>query len=460
MPEQIIGHFKNFLKRPLQQRALNKKKAAQYIYPIKISEVSNASKNIFYCPEIQFLWKKESEKLFFHSLGRINSEKVFGFNKLIFSKEAFNSLKMEISFSEQLNTYSKFPLFCGNAEFAPFSNDSIWGDYCNIDWFMPKLTIFKDNEAAFLIYNFPLEQPENEILKEFEEYISLCFTPQSEKNNNNLSLFNRRNLENEVWNNLVNKALEEIRCKSFNKVVLSRKTEFDIKGALNIDLLLEIAAKYPECITFLNKINSSIFFGVTPERLLKISGGYIETESLAGSIKRSLSLEEDALLSEQLLTSGKNLLEQQFVTDYIMDILNKYTDEISFNGGPELIKLKNIQHLKTIIKGRLKENKFFFDLVKELQPTPAVCGFPKNKAFDFILKNEGYDRGLYSGITGWFNLEEEGEFAVAIRSALINENKLFAFTGCGIVEGSDAKSEYEETEIKLKPILSIFGHEN
>jgi menaquinone-specific isochorismate synthase len=125
-----------------------------------------------------------------------------------------------------------------------------------------------------------------------------------------------------------------------------------------------------------------------------------------------------------------------------------------------LVKLENIQHLKTKFEGVLFKDKFFFDLINELQPTPAVCGFPKEEAYKFILENETYERGLYSGITGWFNLYDEGEMAVAIRSALIKGNKLHAFAGCGIVEGSDPVAEYEETEIKLKPIFSIFGYEN
>ncbi|MBA4316993.1 MAG: hypothetical protein C0412_01190 [Flavobacterium sp.] len=460
MPEQVIDHFKDFLKKSLLQNASYKKKGARFIYPIKISEVNNASKNIFFKPEIQFLWKKPSESLFFHSLGRINLEKVFGFNQLIFSKETFNCLKVEIVTSEQLCTSGKLPLFCGNAQFAPFSNNSIWKDYSNIDWYMPKLTLFKDGNEAFLIYNFSLSTPENEILEEFIQFSTIFLPAGQNKKNGKLVLLNRFDLDETVWKNLVDNSLYEIKKKSFHKVVLSRIAECTFEGDFDLDLLSAISGKYPECITFLNKKGNSIFFGVTPERLLKISNGIIETESLAGSIKRSDSLEEDALLSERLLTSNKNLLEQQLVTDYIMTVLDKYTEDISFNGEPELVKLENIQHLKTKIKGKLKKDKFFFDLVNELQPTPAVCGFPKNEAFDFILQNEGYDRGLYSGITGWFNLDDEGEFAVAIRSALIKEQRLYAFTGCGIVEGSDAKSEFEETEIKLKPIFSIFEYEN
>jgi menaquinone-specific isochorismate synthase len=311
-----------------------------------------------------------------------------------------------------------------------------------------------------LVYNFSLENEKKDILDEFSRFWKIISSSEEKTTHSRAFLGTRKDLDRQVWKDLVDNALFNIGNKTFSKVVLSRKTEFDFNGGFDIDRLYHIAEKYSDCITFFNKQKDSVFFGISPERLLKISDGIVETESLAGSIKRSRSSQEDYLLSEELLNSGKNLHEQKLVTDYITAILEKYTENIAFNGTPELVKLENIQHLKTHFKARLKKDKFFFDLIRELHPTPAVCGFPKEAALDFILKNEGYERGLYSGIAGWFNLFEEGEFAVAIRSALINKKKLYAFSGCGIVKGSDAESEYEETEIKLKPILTVFGDEN
>ncbi len=77
-----------------------------------------------------------------------------------------------------------------------------------------------------------------------------------------------------------------------------------------------------------------------------------------------------------------------------------------------------------------------------------------------LKKIEDYQRGLYSGLIGYFNLHDEGEFVVGIRSALLHENKLFAYAGCGIVEGSDPENEFEETDLKLKAILSFFNEKN
>ncbi|MGE5438824.1 MAG: chorismate-binding protein, partial [Bacteroidota bacterium] len=101
-----------------------------------------------------------------------------------------------------------------------------------------------------------------------------------------------------------------------------------------------------------------------------------------------------------------------------------------------------------------------FAIMEGLHPTPAVCGVPQADAMNVIKKMEDYHRGMYAGIVGWFNFKKEGEFAVAIRSALLKGRKLYAFAGGGIVEGSDPAAEYKETELKLKPILALFDNEN
>ncbi|MDX1701849.1 MAG: chorismate-binding protein, partial [Melioribacteraceae bacterium] len=107
----------------------------------------------------------------------------------------------------------------------------------------------------------------------------------------------------------------------------------------------------------------------------------------------------------------------------------------------------------------LKEDFSVFDLLMKVHPTPAIGGDPWKVAKDFILEIEPHDRGLYSGNIGWFNFNGNGEFAVGIRTALITRNHLYAYAGCGIVEGSEAEAEFDESEIKLKPILSLFSEE-
>lgn len=456
MQIHLLKEFQKFL----DSLTGNKCRMGQFIFPVDRETIVNGSKNIFFSPDSQFFWLQPKENLLFHSIGRIDSEKVFGLKQLFPNKETFDHLKSEIISNKDLGVLKNTPLFFGNVKFHQFSNNSIWDGPFNLNWFIPKQFLMLDNTDCKMVYNFSTEFSKNLILDEFNSFLDKIFSPSPLPPPQKCKILNRKELSLRLWEEMIGRALAEIKGGTFSKVVLSRKTEFDLEGSLCYDSLIEGAQRYPECVTFFNKTGSSIFFGITPERLLKISEGVIETEALAGSIKRSGSPGEDSVLSEQLLKSRKNLNEQQFVSDYILSVLNEFACDVEYNREPELIKLENIQHLKTRIRGKIKEDKFFMDLVEALHPTPAVCGIPKEEAVKFILRNEGYERGLYSGVTGWFNLYGEGEFAVAIRSALIRDKKLYAFSGCGIVDGSDAASEYEETEIKLKPIFSIFGYEN
>ncbi len=254
--------------------------------------------------------------------------------------------------------------------------------------------------------------------------------------------------------------MQKITNGVFKKVVLSREVCLELKTSTNVTKLLnDLSAKYPRCYTFAFNKNNSLFLGASPEKLAKFSNNQIEVDALAGSAPRGETLEEDLNYENFLLNSEKNLNEQQAVVSFINQLLEDITENIYFKKNPVIRKLPNIQHLWTVITAKLKNDYKLFDVLKALHPTPAICGTPWKTARDFILDIEPHDRGLYSGNIGWFNFNGSGEFAVAIRSALIKNKKLYAYAGCGIVEGSEPNLEFEESEIKLKPILSLFVDE-
>ena len=146
------------------------------------------------------------------------------------------------------------------------------------------------------------------------------------------------------------------------------------------------------------------------------------------------------------------------------------SSELRYKNNQEIILMNNvvarfIDKDNKIIKIEADEaifnngNYSIFELLKEIHPTPAICGVPWNNALQFIKELEDHSRGFFAGVIGWFNFESEAEFAVAIRSALIKNKELYAFAGCGIVKGSDPIDEFEETKLKLNAILSILNHE-
>lgn len=95
-------------------------------------------------------------------------------------------------------------------------------------------------------------------------------------------------------------------------------------------------------------------------------------------------------------------------------------------------------------------------VVEQLHPTPAVGGIPSETALDFIRKVEELERGYYAAPMGWISADGDFDFAVGLRSGLLDSETLHLYAGAGIVEGSDPDDEYEELQLKLQPLLNAF----
>ena len=134
-------------------------------------------------------------------------------------------------------------------------------------------------------------------------------------------------------------------------------------------------------------------------------------------------------------------------------------DELNIPEKPTVTQLKNLQHLYTPVEATLKPSAHLFNLVQALHPTPALGGTPKEASLAFIREHELLDRGWYGAPIGWLDAQQNGEFAVAIRSGLIQKDEASLFAGCGVVEDSDPEMEYAETKMKFRPMLSILEDE-
>jgi menaquinone-specific isochorismate synthase len=265
--------------------------------------------------------------------------------------------------------------------------------------------------------------------------------------------------EHEEWNNLISDALNEIREGLFRKVVLSRRITADIKSFSSFHYVLtKLKQNYQNCTVFLYRSENSVLFGATPEQLLKLKDNHLEFDALAGSAKRGDTEEDDEKIACNLLKDRKNCEEHNYVIDFIKDSTSAYVNNLR-QFATEIKKFSNIQHLYTPIKAELNSSEQIYKLIDDIFPTPAICGSPKGTSYNYIINNEKFDRGLFSGIIGSIS-PGEMDLIVAIRSALLKDNKLYVYAGCGIVRDSDPLSEFEETEIKMKAILSLFKNES
>jgi menaquinone-specific isochorismate synthase len=253
----------------------------------------------------------------------------------------------------------------------------------------------------------------------------------------------------------VARALERIAAGEFKKIVLARAQELSADQPLHpLRMLNGLRQRFPDCyaFSFANGRGPS-FIGASPERLVRVSQGALETEALAGSIRRGATASEDAALAAALLQSDKDRREQREVLDDIIARLTPLGLKLEFPAQPQLRRLANVQHLHTPVRAALPDGVRLLDVIAALHPTPAVGGSPRAAAVARIRELEGFPRGLYGGALGWMNARGGGEFFVGIRSAVVEGARARVFAGAGIVAGSTPEKEFAETELKFKAML-------
>jgi len=257
----------------------------------------------------------------------------------------------------------------------------------------------------------------------------------------------------------VRRALQRIDAGEFKKIVLARAVDLTTARPLHpLRVLNGLRQHFPECYAFsLANGRGQSFIGASPERLLRVSQGVLETEALAGSTRRGVGASEDAALGAALIQSEKDLREHRLVLDTIVGRLTQLGLQAEHAAHPGLRRLANVQHLHTPVRATLGEQVRLLDVLAAMHPTPAVGGFPAAAAIARIRELEGFPRGLYAGAIGWVNARGGGEFFVGIRSALVSGAKARVYAGNGIVAGSDPEKEFAETEWKFKAMLGALG---
>lgn len=254
------------------------------------------------------------------------------------------------------------------------------------------------------------------------------------------------------WQDAVAAAVDEIEQGRYEKVVLARQVR---RPSLpSADVLGRLAERHPGCFVFSLRAGESTWLGATPELLVRLDGGVAETASLAGSGPVQAA---DATGVSTLATDRKIQHEHKVVLDAIVGAIQPLCSDVQVAGEPEVVRLRNIEHLSTPIRADARTGVDILDFVERLHPTPAVGGWPLAPALEALSRLERMDRGWYAGPIGWLDLRGDGEFAVALRSALLTGREATLFAGAGIVEGSVPASEFEETETKLQAMIEALS---
>lgn len=274
------------------------------------------------------------------------------------------------------------------------------------------------------------------------------------------TLVDRKNYPDKTrWEQNIKSVLRLMNDRQIEKIVLARRADLTFLENLDpLHLLAGIQQANARAFYFcFQPDHTHAFIGGTPERLYRRVGRKIFSEAVAGTRPRGKDANRDVQMQQELLGSEKDLREHRFVLDSIRQSFESVCETVDSTGRIAVLKLDKLQHLYATLTGILKPDIDDGEILTSLHPTPAVGGMPKAEAIREIDQLENFDRGWYAGPVGWVS-HNAAEFAVAIRSGLVEANKLYLYSGAGIVPGSSPETEWEEIESKIANYLKVLGY--
>jgi isochorismate synthase len=274
----------------------------------------------------------------------------------------------------------------------------------------------------------------------------------------------------EAYRASVLRAVQVMASGQFDKVVLARSLRLQRRVDLKTLLCAALSRNALGYSFIMNPPNESgALVGASPELLLRKTGNRVTSHPLAGSVPRSVDRQEDQRRAAALLQGAKERREHALVVEAVADSLAPYCSHLDVPTNPSLVNTSTLWHLGTEVRGRLKHpSTSSLELALALHPTPAICGFPRAQALRFIHQHEGFDRAYYGGLLGYCGNPtaglsphsealSDGEWALAIRCAWVQEDAVTLYAGAGLVPGSNPEAELAETCAKLATLLDAMG---
>lgn len=259
------------------------------------------------------------------------------------------------------------------------------------------------------------------------------------------------------WEQVMELSLQYIHEGRVSKLVPSRRQRVVAKVPFSSkDLLVNLIDGSAIGKVFMYRYGDVFFCGCTPELLVSKKGSVVRSMCLAGTTSIGETIEDSKYRAEQLFNDEKNRREHEYVVRFIREVFARNCYDVDIPSEPSILTLKHVQHLHTPAQAHVMEGKSLTGLASELHPTPALAGSPVGEALMCLREVETYNRGFFGGAVGFVDGDGNGEFAVAIRSGVFDGETGWVYAGCGVVDGSDAYSEFDEINLKLKTILSAF----
>lgn len=264
-----------------------------------------------------------------------------------------------------------------------------------------------------------------------------------------------RSPDREGWAELVEEALAAVRAGELEKVVPARTLALELASSPDPVVLLErLRDENPGTFPFLVEPEpGAALLGAAPELVASRADGRFEATAVAGTVPEGEGRQERERHARRLLESEKDRTEHEVGVRDMREALLSVAGVAEVDAEPSVLRLRGMQHLLTHLSARVSPDLHVLELLAAMHPTAAVNGRPRETALRFLRAREPFRRGWFAGPVGWFDGAGDGAFVPALRSALVRGRRVRLFAGAGIVEGSEAGAEWEETSVKLRPVL-------
>lgn len=240
--------------------------------------------------------------------------------------------------------------------------------------------------------------------------------------------------------------------------IYSYKHKFGtLKAPLSYQLYRNLKRQNPSPYMYYINMGYEIIVGSSPESFVKTKGKTVVTNPIAGTIKRGKNNQEDLENEKELLNDEKELSEHRMLVDLGRNDINKISKlgTMEIQRLMEIEKFEHLMHIVSVVDGELKDNLSPVDIIMSLLPTGTVSGAPKIRAIERIYETAPVKRGIYSGGIGYINCNQDLDFALAIRTMLIDEEYVNVQAACGVVYDSIPEKELEETKLKARSLLLV-----
>lgn len=318
-----------------------------------------------------------------------------------------------------------------------------------------EVIVFDHLKERVFIVGIPLPGIcEDELKKKLERRKQELRKEMQHRPDNNFELAEfESNLSQQEFEQMVMKAKQYIEAGDIFQVVLSRRLEAKLKGN-PFTFYRKLRVNNPSPYMYYLDYGDYSIAGASPESLVQARGSEIMTNPIAGTRPRGKSEDEDAQLEQDLLLDEKELAEHRMLVDLGRNDLGRICKigTIKLDKFMNVERYQHVMHIVSEVSGELEEGVNALEGLASCLPAGTVSGAPKIRAMQIINELESVKRGVYSGAIGYFSACGNMDFALAIRTMVIKDNKAYIQAGAGIVYDSDPTKEFEETEHKLRAL--------